>query len=191
MFENCKGMAIKNMGITRKQITFDLDTNVAKQIFGENYRKPYDDIEMFFKKHDFQHKEGSVYVSKKPMYKFQLFHLIVCLTKQHPYLKKCVRDIMFGNTAKNNSLNSFFDYDGTAGQYKRYNLPLQTKNTASNLLKRTVTIEEAAELLKNKIPFNAKKVDTKVLILFDKALRTKVDKVINKLHQKNNIKPKR
>ncbi|MDD6489218.1 MAG: hypothetical protein PUG48_05325 [Clostridia bacterium] len=179
------------MGKTRKQITFDIDTNVAKQIFGDNYRKAYDDIERFFKKQNFQHIQGSVYVSKKPMYKFQLFHLIVTLTQQYPYIKKCVRDIVFGNTSKNNSLNKFFDYDGTAGQYKKYNLPLPTKNVAGNLLKRTVTIEEATELLNNKIPFNAKKIDTNVLIVFDKSLKSKIDDVITKLHQKNNIKPKR
>lgn len=178
------------MSGTKKQITFDIDTNVAKQILGTNYTKVYDDIERSLK-NNFDHPQGSVYVSKKPMTISSIYIHVSNLLQKHPYIEKCVRDISFTNSPKKTSLNTMFSYDGTAGKYKRYNLPLQTKNTASNLFKRTVTIEEATELLNNKIPFNAKKVDTKVLIFFDKSLKTKIDDVINKLHQKNNIKPKR
>ena len=42
------------MSKSKKQITFDIDTNVAKQMFGNNYTKVYDDIEHFFKQKKFQ-----------------------------------------------------------------------------------------------------------------------------------------
>ncbi len=174
-----------------KQIMFDIDTKVAEQILGKKYRVMYDQIESFFISNGFTHIEGSGYISNNKMTDIDLLYIIKDLKTLYPHLDKSIRDIRVGSFLELNSLNFLFSYDGTAGKYKRYNLPLQPKNTASNLLKRTVTIEEAAELLNNKIPFNAKKVDTKVLIFFDKSLKTKIDDVINKLHQKNNIKPKR
>lgn len=58
----------------REQITFDIDTNVAKQIFGEqNYTKIYADIRNFMEKERWKHIEGSVYMSGKAMENIDVF----------------------------------------------------------------------------------------------------------------------
>ncbi len=45
----------------RKQIAFDIDTNVAESILGNNYRNIYNKIRTFFKNNNFQNIQGSVY----------------------------------------------------------------------------------------------------------------------------------
>ena len=52
------------MSAKRKQITFDIDTNICKQIFGnDKFRRPYKDIRKFFEENDWIHIEGSMYIS--------------------------------------------------------------------------------------------------------------------------------
>ncbi len=56
------------MRAKRKQITFDLDTNVCKKIFGkDNFRQPYKEIRDFFRENGFIHIEGSSYMSNHEM----------------------------------------------------------------------------------------------------------------------------
>lgn len=50
----------------RKQLTFDLDTKVAKKIFGDkNYTTAYAHIRKFMENEGWKHIEGSVYMSQK------------------------------------------------------------------------------------------------------------------------------
>ena len=52
----------------RKQISFDIDTNVAKEILGESkYISIYSNIQSFMKKEGWEHIEGSVYMSTEPL----------------------------------------------------------------------------------------------------------------------------
>ncbi len=101
---------------TRKQIAFDLDTNVLKQIFGENYTKACYDIARFLK-NDFDHIQGSVYISKRPV-TYIFFYLCQELEKQYTYLEKCVRDISLSglSISRNKNINQLFSYDGEAGE---------------------------------------------------------------------------
>lgn len=103
----------------RKQITFDLDTKVLKQIFGEKkYTQAYYDIKKFMKDNNFDHIEGSVYVSSKAMTTLELTDVINELKKQCPYLEKSVRDIRQTDVGASHSLSNQFDYDGSPGKYK-------------------------------------------------------------------------
>lgn len=187
------------MGKTRKQITFDIDTNVAKEMFGENYTKVYDDMKRFFKQNDFKHDGHSVYLSNQPMYKFELFNLVTDLKRQYPYIEKCVRHITFGNAPKNNSLDRFFSYDGTAGQYKKFNVPLPPKKQAvKDWLRKNITFDELAELINKGVPLHSKKVGKDdFLIIFEKRFQPQVDKILDDFKQKNsqqqnnNPRPKR
>ena len=54
------------MGATYKAVSFDIDTKVAREIFGKKYTRIYTVIEDFMTANDFRHKEGSQYISKKP-----------------------------------------------------------------------------------------------------------------------------
>lgn len=113
----------------RKQITFDIDTNVAKQIFGEqNYTKIYADIRNFMDKERWKHIEGSVYVSGTAVEDMDVFLLIKRLKNRYPYMDKCVREMHQTNVSKVHSLNYYFAYDGTPGQYEQK----QQEQTKSN-----------------------------------------------------------
>lgn len=104
----------------RKQITFDIDTNVTKQILGEhNHTKIYADIRNFMEKERWKHVEGSVYMSGGAVENADVFLLIGKLKEQYPYLAKCVREMHQTDVSKVHSLNHYFEYDGTPGQYER------------------------------------------------------------------------
>lgn len=104
----------------RKQISFDIDTNVGKKIFGEQgYTKIYADIRRFMRKEGWKHIEGSVYISGQPMNNIGVGYMIKELRKQYSYLEKCVREIHQADVSNVHSLNQYFSYDGTPGQYEQ------------------------------------------------------------------------
>lgn len=104
----------------RKQISFDIDTNVTKKIFGEQgYTKVYADIRRFLEKEDWKHIEGSVYMSGYSMDNGAVVYTIRDMIRQYPYLDKCIKEIHQADISNVHSLNQYFSYDGTPGQYER------------------------------------------------------------------------
>lgn len=104
----------------RKQLTFDIDTSVAKRILGEkSYTKVYADIRRFMKKVGWKHIEGSVYMSNRAIDNVEVAYLIQNIKKQYPYLEKCVREMHQTDISKIHSLNHYFEYDGTPGRYEQ------------------------------------------------------------------------
>lgn len=102
----------------RKQLTFDIDTKVAKEVLGEkNYTTVYTNIRDFMKSEGWIHIEGSVYMSSKPLSTTKIAHLINGLKKQYPYIEKCIRSMHQSDISKVHSLDYLFEYDGTAGKY--------------------------------------------------------------------------
>ena len=103
---------------SRKQFSFDLDTNVLKEIFGENkYTQAYKDIRKFMEQNDCKHIEGSVYMSNQNMMNTDVFNLFDDLKEQYPYMVKCIRTIHQADIKNIHSLNRQFEYDGTAGKF--------------------------------------------------------------------------
>lgn len=111
-----------------KQIAFDLDTKVCKQIMGNKYNHIYDVIQKFMKDEGFVHIQGSVYISEKPMSVTKVHTVIDDMLNKYPLLSKCVRDITHADIGDRYSLNHRFDYDGTAGKFKRFDIDEQKKN---------------------------------------------------------------
>lgn len=106
--------------VKRKQLTFDIDKNVAKQILGEhNYTHVYSDIRSFMEKEKWKHIEGSVYVSNVPIDNTDMFWMIQSMKEKYPYLTKCVREMHQADISKVHSLNHYFEYDGTPGRYEQ------------------------------------------------------------------------
>lgn len=104
----------------RKQLTFDIDTNVAKKILGEqSYTNIYGNIRRFMEKEGWKHVEGSVYMSMQPMDNMAVAYLIKNLNEQFPYLDKCIREMHQTDISKVHSLNQYFSYDGTPGRYEQ------------------------------------------------------------------------
>lgn len=103
---------------TRKQIVFDIDTKVAREILGESkYREIYKNIEKCMKENGFEHIQGSGYTSKIPISKIEVVNVISELLDDYPYLSKCVRDIRQTSVFSERSLNALFKYDGTPGEF--------------------------------------------------------------------------
>ena len=111
----------------RKQIIFDLDTNVSKKILGSNYNNLYQQIRKYMQRNNFIHIEGSSYMSNKAMSEFTLYNIIDGLIEEIPCLKKCCRDMRVTNISRVHSLNYFFDYDGTPGKYARSEDDIQSE----------------------------------------------------------------
>ena len=104
----------------RKQLSFDIDTKVAKAILGKNnYIKAYLDVRKFLEKEGWEHIEGRVYMSKKPLSTTQVMHLLNDLIWEHPYLTKCFREIHQADVSKVHSLSKQFEYDGTPGRFAK------------------------------------------------------------------------
>lgn len=104
----------------RKQISFDIDTSVTRKILGEKgYTAIYAAIRRFMEKENWKHIEGSVYMSEKPLSNADVFYMIRDIKKQYPYLDKCIKEIHQADISNVHSLNQYFNYDGTPGQYER------------------------------------------------------------------------
>lgn len=119
---------------SRKQITFDLDTNVLKQIHGEkNYTKAYTHIRTFMENNDFEHIEGSAYASINKMSNTKVLRLIADLQDKHEYLKKSVKDIHQTDIGESHSLNNHFEYDGTPGKFAQKDMSLKTTQADTSM----------------------------------------------------------
>lgn len=102
----------------RKQLTFDIDTNILKKILGEkNYSNAYTQIRKFMENEGWIHIEGSVYMSKKPMSSTKVALLINDLKKKYPYLTKCIREMHQSDISNVHSVEHYFEYDGTPGKF--------------------------------------------------------------------------
>ena len=82
------------MAKSHKAINFDLDTKLLEQ---EHPKKDatvaYKEIGKFLKKHGFEHRQGSGYISKKPMFDTDVKRLVLQMQKQHPWIEKCAQKI--------------------------------------------------------------------------------------------------
>ena len=102
-----------------RQIMFDLDTDVLRKILGANYRNVYRNLENFFVSNGFSHVQGSGYIGNKSISNTEIFNMMKRMKRKYPYIEKCFRDIRVADITDINSLNSYFDYDGTPGKYVR------------------------------------------------------------------------
>ena len=76
----------------RKEITFDLDVNELRTYFGDTtkktkkYTKAYRELKKFFKKRNFEHRQGSVYCSNNGMLRAEIYELVDELKRECPWL---------------------------------------------------------------------------------------------------------
>lgn len=87
-----------------KAINFDLDTKKLKEQFGKNYHNKYHKIEKDLEKLDFEHRQGSGYVSKKELTDQQVEKTIKTLTKQNPWLADCSKTVDITNVGQKYSV---------------------------------------------------------------------------------------
>lgn len=101
-----------------KQISFDIDTNVVKEILGEKkYTNIYDNVRKFMKSKGWEHIEDSVYMSKYPQTNSDIAFLIDELKMKYPYITKCVKRMHQADVSNVHEINFYFEYDGTPGKF--------------------------------------------------------------------------
>ena len=75
----------------RKAINFDLDTNKMKEL--KLYPKGYRMLGASLKKHGFEHRQGSGYISKERIDSIMVARIIESVTKEQVWLAECGRKI--------------------------------------------------------------------------------------------------
>lgn len=75
-----------------KEFTFDLDTNKLKEILGEkSYTKAYNELFDFFcRDNGFEHRQGSVYCTKKLMNDYDVWRLSCELQEKCPWIASAI-----------------------------------------------------------------------------------------------------
>ncbi len=95
--------------ITRKQITFDIDTNELKKYYPKkNWNYVYELIKIHFKENGFEWRQGSVYTSIEPMTTYEVMAIIGDFLKSNSYLYNSMRDIVVTEVGDMYSLNHLF-----------------------------------------------------------------------------------
>ncbi|MCR0532494.1 hypothetical protein MKC55_24415 [[Clostridium] innocuum] len=95
---------------SRKAINFDLDTNQLKRYYSEtSYPNAYNDIRQFLNNNGFVHRQGSGYLSKKPMTTFEINQVIENMNDEYQWLKYCVKEMDVTNISSRHSVLDIFE----------------------------------------------------------------------------------
>lgn len=77
----------------RKAINFDLDTKKLKEVYtvqtGKVYTNAYEDLKRFFKSKGFEWRQGSGYISQKPIPYPTVLSIVSTAAKELPWLSEC------------------------------------------------------------------------------------------------------
>lgn len=98
--------------ITKKALNFDLDTTMLKQVYNKNsYTNAYYEIRSFLEKNGFEHRQGSGYVSQKPMTTNRVSIIVRKMNQEFTWLADCVREFDVTSVGKSHSLLDKFTKD--------------------------------------------------------------------------------
>lgn len=90
----------------RKAINFDIDTKKYEKFTGKPAPTAYAEIRRFLKKYDFEHRQGSGYVSKNDMKTSDIGILATNMALTFDWLKYCIKQIDVTNIGRQHSLVS-------------------------------------------------------------------------------------
>ena len=82
---------MNDKGLYIKYINFDLSTEELRKYFGNNTAKAYELIKDFFLKRDFEHRQYSSYISKKPIDDYDFSQILETFARKHIWLKDCLQ----------------------------------------------------------------------------------------------------
>ena len=88
----------------RKALNFDLNTKEYEKYAKRKAPTAYYEIKKFLLNEDFEHRQGSGYVSKENLSDFKIFTIIKNMSEQLYWLRKCVRQIDVTNIGRQYSL---------------------------------------------------------------------------------------
>lgn len=88
----------------RKALNFDLDTKKYEEITGKPSPTAYVIIRKFLIKNDFEHRQGSGYVSRDSLNDGKIFAIIQNMSMELDWLRSCVKQVDVTNIGKQHSL---------------------------------------------------------------------------------------
>lgn len=93
----------------QKQVTFDIDVVLLQKHYPDpkHWRKAYTDIKKEFESEGFIWREGSVYVSDKPVSQYGVLQAVIEIKAALPWLKKCMKDIRASDIGEFHDLTDF------------------------------------------------------------------------------------
>ncbi len=100
------------MGMTRKEITFDLSQEALRQHYPRKetaqdpqfFKRAYKDIRRFMDANGFDRRQYSVYVSRSELTALDVAVLTQRMAEQLPWLRLCVKEITAANIGARHSL---------------------------------------------------------------------------------------
>lgn len=110
------------MARTRKALNFDLDINALKKFYpGNTHTQAYHDIRGFLEKCGFEHRQGSGYVSNKPMITSDVIIIVQEMVKVYPWVSRCAKVFDITSVGKTYSameyMKSDIDFDFNKQEY--------------------------------------------------------------------------
>ena len=87
----------------RKAINFDLSVHELEKYYPD-YRKAYYDVKRFFKKHGFEHRQGSGYISRDMLAQADIADLLDAMSTELPWMGDCVTRIDVTNIGRQHDL---------------------------------------------------------------------------------------
>ena len=100
------------MGMSRKQITFDLSQDALRQHYPRKetaqdpqfFKRAYKDIQRFMEANGFERRQYSVYVSAEKLTALDVAVLTQRMAEEMPWLRQCVKEITATNIGARHSL---------------------------------------------------------------------------------------
>ena len=105
-------MYVRDTGMTRKEITFDLSQEALKQHYPHKetaqdpqfFKRAYKDIRRFMEASGFERRQYSVYVSAEKLTTLDVAVLTQRMAEEMPWLRQCVKEITATNIGARHSL---------------------------------------------------------------------------------------
>ena len=88
----------------RKAINFDLNTKAYEKTTKKKAPTAYAEIKKFLKRNNFEHRQGSGYISKDSLNDGKVFAIIQNMSMELPWLENAVEQIDVTNIGKQHSL---------------------------------------------------------------------------------------
>ncbi len=88
----------------KKALNFDLDTKKYIEFTKSKATKAYIEIKKFLKRNEFEHRQGSGYISKYSLSDVKVFAIIQKMSIELKWLKNCVKQIDVTNIGKQHSM---------------------------------------------------------------------------------------
>lgn len=93
----------------KKALNFDLDTKKYEEFTGKSAPTAYREIRNFLKRNEFEHRQGSGYISKDSLNDGKIFAIIQNMSMELKWLKYSVKQIDVTNIGKQHSLIDAID----------------------------------------------------------------------------------